>query len=143
MSSRAGTLLALRFLVPGRPVPKERARMGWTRRRFRRVWYTPEATREYARKAATYANQARGDWEYCHGLRWPHDARYALTLTIYTRGLRRPDTDNVLKNVKDALQGVLWDNDRHITEEHVNAVPHGVVPTLPPDDLGFEGPASH
>lgn len=93
--------------------------MGWTFGRRRRVWYTPPATREYARKVAIYAKQAREDWQDAHGLRWPHDARYALTLIIYTRGQRRPDTDNVLKNVKDALQGVLWGNDRYVIEEHV------------------------
>lgn len=115
----------LRFLVLGRPQPKERARMGWAWRRARRIWYTPTATREYADKVAVTALIARADWEQWAGLRWPQDATYALSLRFRPRGRRRYDLDNVLKNVKDALQGVLWDNDRLVAEVHLLTTPAG------------------
>ncbi len=120
----ATALPPLRFLVPGRPVPKARARMGWAWGARRRVWYTPPSTREYAKRVALYAKRARSDWECAHGRAWPRNGvRYSLAVEVRTRGRPRADADNYLKQVADALQGVLWDNDRSVAEAQVLKVP--------------------
>jgi hypothetical protein len=97
--------------------------MGWAWGRRRRVWYTPEATREYARTVTIYALQARGDWEDAHGRRWPRDGvGYILRAEVRLKGRRRPDVDNILKEVADALRGVLWEDDRDISDARVLAL---------------------
>jgi Holliday junction resolvase RusA-like endonuclease len=46
---------------------------------------------------------------------WPMDARYKMTVTVY-RKADSGDFDNFAKNVADALQGALYDNDRRIKD---------------------------
>lgn len=101
--------MELRFTVPGRPVPKERPRKG----RWR--WYTPTRTVEYEQKVAMYALIARGEFEQRNGKRWPLDGKYRVqSIGHYSNRAHLPDEDNVLKAVKDALQHVLWENDRQV-----------------------------
>jgi Holliday junction resolvase RusA-like endonuclease len=97
--------------------------MGWVRGGRRRVWYTPERTREYARTVAIYALQARQQWEGAAGRPWPREGTtYSLQVVIRLRGRRRPDVDNVLKGIADALHAVLWSDDRAIIDARVTAV---------------------
>jgi Holliday junction resolvase RusA-like endonuclease len=105
-------VLRLSFEVPGRPVPKARARQGRAGRGGRHVFYTPQTTRGYEERVAWLAKRARTDLENRMGQRWPLDQMYSLKADIYTMRGIRIDLDNVGKLLADACEGVLWINDR-------------------------------
>jgi Holliday junction resolvase RusA-like endonuclease len=114
----------IRFTVPGLPVPKGRARV--TRQGFA---YTPAKTRSYEAAVRAYYCQA------CPGVppipagvpisltvaaRFPLPAsapkrqRYHLTMGGCVRMATRPDLDNIVKAVLDALNGVAWADDGQV-----------------------------
>jgi len=100
----------LTLIVPGRPVPKARARLGRGGR-----WYTPERTRHYERRVGYIALEARDYWESAGPARvWPKDVLYDIEVVACFYGRRTADGDNVLKSVKDGCQGILWTNDRQV-----------------------------
>ena len=102
----------LAFTVPGRPQGKQRPRLG----RGGRV-YTPAATRRYesaVRSACLVAMMQAG-----LAKRYAGDC--GLLVRCYFPDGRRRDGDNVLKSVQDALNGLLWIDDSHVT---VATVPH-------------------
>lgn len=107
--------------VPGPPTPKGRARSlrGGGH-------YTPAATRAAERHIANL-------WQATHGLRQPHEGpvvvdvaatftpptswpkwRRALALGGTWPHLVKPDIDNLLKLVKDALNGLAWRDDSQV-----------------------------
>lgn len=45
---------------------------------------------------------------------WPTDGIYRLMIDVYCTGRRRGDASNYLKGVEDALEGVLYENDRQL-----------------------------
>lgn len=101
-------MTALAFTVLGNPQPKERARRGKSKS-GKVVWYTPKRTVDYEAAVRNVARLAvpRG---------WPMTAAYSLTVTAWLPDGRHRDGDNILKAVGDALQGVLYDNDRRVVE---------------------------
>jgi|TARA_Y100000310_G_scaffold109308_1_gene107737 Holliday junction resolvase RusA-like endonuclease len=137
------------FVVPGEPQPKERPR--FVRRGNFVTTYTPKKTAEYEKRVAKYATEAGAE---------PH-AGVHVELIIYASfpipkskpkwwklaaesGLMpkttKPDIDNVLKIVLDALNGVAFADDaqviitrchKHYRENpalHVE-IRYGVIPT--------------
>ena len=104
-------MTALRFIVPGPPIPKARARVvasaGGKAHAF-----TPAATARYEKTVATYALRAR----LAHAGPWPLDARYRVELWSYRR--READLDNIIKSALDACNGVLWTDDAQVDEIH-------------------------
>lgn len=105
----------LRFIVPGDPQPKQRARRGRTRDGSEH-WYTPDATSNYRdlvrmhALAALQRKAVRGD-------RWPDvrslTPRFAGSLCIFV-ATDTGDGDNFEKSLYDALQGVLFRNDKQV-----------------------------
>lgn len=112
----------IRFMVPGAPQPKERART------TRKGSYTPKKTREYEALVGWHGRIAMGDRALLTG-------PLSITVTIHrqlqqratreqreqaARGLlwcdKRPDADNYVKGALDALNGVLWRDDGQIAE---------------------------
>ena len=91
------------FTVPGKPQPKQRARVTRSGGAF-----TPKETRNYERAIAIVGMNARPK-------SWPLDARYDVGLALYFPDRRRRDGDNVVKSVLDGLNGVLWDDDSQVT----------------------------
>lgn len=89
--------------VPGPPVPKGRPRV------TRFGTHTPARTREYeARcKEAMEAAIAKCDW--------PKDREYRVQIAIY-RARRSGDTIGFGCSVQDAGNGVLWNDDRQISD---------------------------
>jgi crossover junction endodeoxyribonuclease RusA len=96
------------FVVPGKPVPKARARVmrgGWS--------FTPKKTLDYenliklvgiSRRNALKVSISGGSFSIkviCYGAR------------------KNGDVDNYLKSYMDALQGVFWVNDCQIIDAHV------------------------
>lgn len=98
----------LKFTVLGPPVGKERARSVPGQRH-----YTPAKTRAYEALVAACGHNAlvaHRDWPYGRASReW-----FRLTIDIYFGRGPRPDTSNVLKAVEDALNGVIWKDDREL-----------------------------
>ena len=116
----------LRFTVEGKPVGKARPR--FTRRGFA---YTPEKTVRYeaaVRAACIEAMRAQGVYKrvgvplaikcaffFEPPKSWSKKRRTeAADLAPYDQ---KPDGDNLLKIVKDALNGVAYDDDKRICSE--------------------------
>jgi len=132
-------ITTLRFVVPGPPVGKERARssdvintvinaldrewtsgvapikqlVGWLKANRSRLsrHHTPKKTRDYEKhvrscaEAELFISRAKG---------WPTDKQVYCDLEIYHKNAVRPDPDNVVKAIADALTGLLWKDDRNV-----------------------------
>ena len=108
-------------MVAGRPVPKARARRGAGGH-----WYTPARSAGYADRVANQAWVARKAYEgsaKTWGARkvkvptlWPRWADCSVVIVAYLAGRYGMDTDNLAKQVLDACQGILWENDRQVRE---------------------------
>lgn len=99
--------LSFRFVVPGKPQPKQRARKGIGGR-----FYTPPETRDYAKLVKSCAWAAMAQAGLLQRGVWPLDARYLVQIQIYPPNRRVPDGDNVLKAIQDGLNGLAWADDR-------------------------------
>ena len=78
-----------KIVVPGRPVPKGRPRIG----KYGKV-YTPKKTKEFEKKVRTIANKEVG--EILGG-------RLGIDLKFYLCGGSLPDLDNLIKSAIDGL----------------------------------------
>jgi crossover junction endodeoxyribonuclease RusA len=98
-----------RFVVPGDPIPKARARVmaGYA--------YTPKRTR-VAEATVAAAAKAAGVYPTTYPVR--------LSATFYRGSARRCDLDNLIKLVQDALNGIAYVDDQQImtlvAEKHID-----------------------
>jgi crossover junction endodeoxyribonuclease RusA len=100
--------LVLRITIPGHPVPKGRprfARSGHT--------YTPPRTRKAEDAVAMSSLTRRHAADH-----WPVTGPIAMTLAFHVR--RPADLDNLVKLVADALQHVVYADDRQIVQLHAS-----------------------
>lgn len=107
MSLRGPRVDVLDFTAPGRPIPKGRPKTG------RGHTYTPQRTRD----AEEYIGQVAAIAMLAHGHRQPFDEPLGLRATFELpdrRGL--PDTSNLVKLVEDAVNGIVWTDDRLVEE---------------------------
>jgi Holliday junction resolvase RusA-like endonuclease len=91
------------FEVPGPPLPWQRAKSYKGRR------LTPKNQRAYQQRIQWSAIAVMPDRS-----KWPLDARYSLEIDAYVTPKQRNDLDNLIKQVGDAGNGVLWADDRRI-----------------------------
>lgn len=89
------------FEVPGRPVPKERPRLG----RGGNI-YTPKKTKEYEQLVGWRAKQA---------IKKPINGDVAVNIVVYVKNNVYPDLDNIGKSILDGLQGIAYRNDRQVS----------------------------
>lgn len=94
------------FTVPGQPLPYQRAVFHGKRT------LTPKRTREYRRSLVLCAAATKPS-------EWPLDARYAVTIDAVFSDKRHRDLDNVAKQVCDAANHVVWNDDSQVDELHV------------------------
>ena len=120
--------MSYRFTVPGPAVPQ--GRPIFTTRGGKRWAIDPPRSREYKAKVRAYARRV------CQ----PHRARDKPWLAVseyrpipksWSRKKRaaareqkiyptvRPDFDNVIKAIADALNGVLWEDDRQVVDGRI------------------------
>jgi len=124
-----GAQRAVAFKVPGKPVGKGRPR---TARRGKHVTlYTPEETASYESKVALAASQAMAGAALIPGavevmmrimlpvpVSWSQKKqRAALAGTVIPA--TKPDVDNVIKAVFDAINGVVWHDDTQVADLQV------------------------
>lgn len=98
----------IKIVVPGRPVPKQRPRLGVQLRGRRIVQahvYTPRETRRYEALVRECAWAAGAQ---------PLDGDVVLEIDAWFYG-RRPDLDNTAKSVMDGLKGVAYKDDRQVS----------------------------
>jgi Holliday junction resolvase RusA-like endonuclease len=113
VSSRPSARIEL--CIPGPPVPKQRARAGAGGK-----FYTPEPTVAWAKHARSCANAAvlQAGW------RRPLAGAVEVTAIVVAPDHRPRDLDNTAgKALCDALNGVVWYDDRQVTRtDHVKAM---------------------
>lgn len=101
----------LEIWISGNPVPKGRPRSVLIRGAVRNL--TPKKTRQAEKAIAIQVKQALGSkWKLDTSSDWY--VYYAFHCSSRVRG----DGDNLQKLVQDALQGVLFADDRRIVEWH-------------------------
>ena len=103
-------MTCLRFVVEGKPQPKQRARRGSSG-----SWYTPKETVAFetlVRNAAFIEMATKGI-----GKGW--EGPLELTVSCYYPNARRFDADNLLKSVSDALNGFVYADDCQIRKATV------------------------
>lgn len=105
------------FEVPGPPVPCARARVSIKKRRVGSeektfaMAFTPQRTREYERRVGTYALNAVNR---CRTWR-KTAAAYRVRATFY-RDTVRGDLDNTLKALADGMNGIVYADDRQVSD---------------------------
>ena len=114
----------IRFSVPGVPVAKGRPRATTINGKVR--MYTPAKTQSYESFVATLARQRMGAISPLEGAisvnvyaYWPTPASWSNTrlLAHYARPeyvVKRPDGDNVLKNILDSMNGIVYRDDAQV-----------------------------
>lgn len=111
------------FVVPGQPYGKGRPRAS-SRGGFVRM-YTPATTLAYEAEIARLAEMARGDWpvlatpmslrviaHHAIPVSWPKRKQLQALNGEVIPG--KPDLDNVAKAVLDALNGVIYEDDKQV-----------------------------
>lgn len=100
---------ALTFRVEGPPRTWKRTKDHKGRR------LTDALMRQYKRTVAWAAREALAK----AGVRWPTDREYVQVVRVYRKRKHRSypgDRDNYGKIVQDALEGILWDDDRRVVD---------------------------
>jgi len=91
------------FWIPGEPCAKERSRKGKNGH-----FYTPKKTRDYEKKVKALA------------LAHPRAGEELVNICLHVViGGRDKDVDNCAKSVLDALNGILYDDDKQVVGLHV------------------------
>jgi Holliday junction resolvase RusA-like endonuclease len=118
----------IRFVLPGTVVPQGRPR--FARRGNYVQAYDPAECKDYKAYVRLLAAQAyKGpplDGQICLTVRiyrlppasWSKVKR-AMALAGEIRPVSRPDLSNSLKGIEDALNGLIWQDDARIVEEHL------------------------
>ena len=127
--------MTVAFFVPGEPVAKGRARAFV--RHGHVAHYTPEKTARYENLVKLAAQQAMNSEPlegplslYCTFL-LPVPASYskkraAACLSGSEWPCKTPDTDNLLKSIKDGCNGVVWRDDCQVVQVYAMKVYGGV-----------------
>lgn len=116
--------MTIRFEIPGEPTAKARPRATMMQGRAR--LYTPAKTEKYEARVALFAQQAMAGRPVIEGpvalsvtalfpipASWPKK-RQAAARAGTEQHIKRPDLDNVLKAIKDGLNGVAWKDDSQV-----------------------------
>lgn len=118
--------MEIEFIIEGKPKPKQSFR--YTRQGIR---YTPKDVKAYAYEVAWYFYKKYPKWmpkifngtplkvELHVYMKIPKSFNKTLkqrALTGELRPLKKPDCDNISKNILDALNGVVYPDDKQIVE---------------------------
>jgi len=114
-------MTSIRFTVPGRPVPKQRAKVVGGPSPH---GYYPARTP--GSKLLSYPEYR--EWvTYCYiatvkesgqPLRAPDEQGYALTVHVWVSNIHHGDIEGIAGSVADALEGYVWLNDAQVARGH-------------------------
>ena len=99
----------MRFEIPGRPMPKQRPRVG----RYGNI-YTPRETKSYEELVGIVARQ------HC---KEPLAGDISVAIEVY--GKRIGDLDNIAKSILDGMSGIVYVDDRQVTELSIRKMASG------------------
>ena len=127
--------MTVAFFVPGEPVAKGRARAFV--RHGHVAHYTPEKTARYenlvklAAQQATNSEPLEGPLSLYCAFALPVPASYSKKRTESCLSgsewpCKKPDTDNLLKSIKDGCNGVVWKDDCQVVQVYALKVYGGV-----------------
>lgn len=91
----------IKFVVLGRPVPKQRPRMGKGKA------FTAQLTKDYEKTVGWYARAAMMSRE-------PLQGPVAATIDVYHKN--KMDCDNMAKSILDGLNGICYLDDDQVVE---------------------------
>jgi len=91
----------IKIVIPGRPVPKARPRLG----RGGNV-YTPVKTKRYEELVA---------WKTKEVIKEPLAGNVALYIKVYVKGNVFPDLDNIAKSILDGMNKVAYHDDKQVS----------------------------
>jgi Holliday junction resolvase RusA-like endonuclease len=103
----------LSFVVPGPPVPKARART-FPGPGGHMLTLTPRKTARYERQVAALALLASMTYLRRTGARWPFDAPWFRLSCRFYCARNQGDLSNFVKSIEDALNAVVWTDDRAV-----------------------------
>lgn len=124
-------LISLHIIIPGRPQAKQRARQG------KNGFYTPKKTVEAENRIGTIVKNEivkrrftkklpltgpvylMVDFEFEMPKDWNQDKKYKMNGKPH---ISRPDTDNLVKTVKDALNGIVFIDDAQVYSLEVTKI---------------------
>jgi Holliday junction resolvase RusA-like endonuclease len=97
----------MKFIVLGNPIPKQsyRAKAGGG--------YQPKRLTEWQENIGWVAKEAMG-------IRPPIKSDAEVWIAFYRKDNRRVDLDNLSKAVLDACNGIIWEDDRQVTQLHLS-----------------------
>ena len=116
----------IKFTVPGSPTAKGRPKIGRVAGHAR--MFTPEKTVRYESTVALFARQAMGDRSLFNGpvsldllLHMPIPASWSAKKRMQAANgeiipTTKPDCSNVLKAVEDAMNGIVYLDDKQISD---------------------------
>ena len=99
----------IQFAIPGHPPRKERPRV------VRGHAFTPKATKDAEKVIALLARKEMRE----AGEKMDSTSRFRLTVSAHFKGRVAADWDNIGKIVSDALNGIVWKDDRQVDDARV------------------------
>jgi len=133
----------LRFEVLGPPQGKSRPRVCF---KAGRAWaYTPKDTRDYEakiKKAARGGKKLSGNvWMRISAVfpipKSATKSKREEMLSGRVRPTKKPDMDNIIKTIMDALNGIAYEDDKQVCEIHVEKI-YGEIPKVMVEVRGIE-----
>lgn len=125
-----GDMQAVQMALPFEPVPKGRPRFHVFRGRVHT--FTPQKTKEFEYCVAEYYKGAAGGCYFAKGVPITVSMIFGMPMPASTSKKRKadmlediikhtvkPDCDNLIKAILDALNGVAWYDDAQIVTLHV------------------------
>lgn len=127
----------LTFEVRGiNPLPKERPRKGVSRG-GKSFIYTPTKTKNYEEEMGIEVGNLMVSMGLDSPL-YPLDSEVGIIAHFIRETRHKVDTDNLVKSLKDGLEGVLWENDKSVRGDtsyiSYNKVNPGVILVVMPYD---------
>lgn len=93
--------------------------------------YMPKRSRDYQQVVSQSAMAALVDWRHRHKQNWDPTAKFELHCDFYHSDHRARDTSNLGKQIEDALNKVVWDDDsqiyRLVWEKHFSERPRAQI----------------
>lgn len=102
--------MKIRFIVTGKPIGKQRPRFTKAGR-----CYTPNETKDYENRIRQAYITASNNFKFENGVQIVVRAYYRKAKSNKSDFVNiKPDIDNVIKSVLDALNGIAYDDDKQI-----------------------------